>query len=451
MDKKNSQRGVRNGGLMTNPSFNIITLGCKVNQYESAYLEDALVRAGCRQAVNGEMADISLINTCIVTQRAAHQSRQAIRKAIRENPKGIVAAIGCYAQVFPDELSQIQGLGLIADNTVKGKIPGLLLGLDGSEKKSVFLNDFEPGTPFEFLPIHRFSDRTRAYLKIQDGCESFCSYCIVAFARGPYRSLSPERVLSVIESFVSQGYKEIVLTGIHLGKYGVDLKGGMNLTQLLRAIGKEGLPARIRLSSLEPNEIYADLMEIVATEPWLCRHFHIPLQSGDDGILKKMNRHYTRREFADIVESIHARIPFAAIGVDVMAGFPGEDSVAHENTRALINDLPISYLHVFPFSRRPGTAAAVFDGQIDPVCIKERSKKLRDLGQLKRTLFYRSCLNNTFWVLAESWYSKENKKMKGMSDNYVPVVFPTSQDSRNRMVRVRLEKVANHVVIGSAL
>jgi threonylcarbamoyladenosine tRNA methylthiotransferase MtaB len=436
---------------MTNTSFKIITLGCKVNQYESAYLKDALARAGWHQTVNGERADVSVVNTCIVTQKAGHQSRQEIRKAIRGNPKGIVAAIGCYAQVFPDELRQIEGIGLIADNTVKGKIPEFLLTLADSRQQMTALNNFKPGMPFDFLRIKSFPDRTRAYLKIQDGCQSFCSYCIVAFARGPYRSLAPEKVLSMIESLTDQGYKEIVLTGIHLGKYGVDLEGEMNLKKLLHAIGKEGFPVRLRLSSLEPNEIDAGLMEMVAAEPWLYRHFHIPLQSGDDGILRRMNRHYTTREFAELIESIHNRIPLAAIGVDVMAGFPGEDIVAHENTCALIKDLPVSYLHVFPFSRRPGTAAASFDGHINPGVIKERAEKLRDIGLKKRTSFYHNCLEKEFQVLAERWHSKEKKIMKGLSDNYLPVLFPSSKDSRNQMIPVHMERVENNMVIGSAM
>ena len=435
---------------MTNTSFRIITLGCKVNQYESAYLKDALGRAGWHRAVNGERADVSVVNTCIVTQKAAHQSRQEIRKAVRENPQGMIAAIGCYAQVFPDELSEINGVGLIANNTVKGKVPDLLLKLAGSGEKSVVLNDFKSGMSFELLPINRFPERTRAYLKIQDGCQSFCSYCIVAFARGPYRSLAPEKVLSMLESFTCQGYKEIVLTGIHLGKYGVDLEGEMNLNNLLHAIGKEGFPVRIRLSSLEPNEIDIDLLEMVAADPWLCRHFHIPLQSGDDGILRRMNRYYTSREFANLIESIHTKIPFAAIGVDVMAGFPGEDAVAHENTLTLIKNLPVSYLHVFPYSPRPGTIAACFDGQVGPSIVKERAEKLRDIGLKKRTLFYRNCLEKEFQVLAEMWHSQKKGMMKGISDNYLTVVFPSSKDSRNQIIPVRMEGVENNIMIGSA-
>jgi len=429
-------------------SFKIVTLGCKINQYESAFLEEELAYSGWRKTVSGEKADVSVINTCIVTQTASQQSRQAIRKAIRENPNGMVAAVGCYAQVFPEELSEIQGIGLIAGNTAKGQIPELLLNAEGSSQKNIVSKAFESRMPFEFLPIKRFSGRTRAFLKIQDGCQSFCSYCIVPFARGPYRSLPSAKVLSMVESLTKEGYKEIVLTGIHLGKFGVDLDSGENLNRLLAAIGKEKFPVRIRLSSLEISEIDADLIEMVASENWLCRHFHIPLQSGDDGILEKMRRNYTGRHFTGLVEAIHDRIPLAAIGIDIMSGFPGEDSIVHRNTYSLIKDLPVSYLHVFPFSPRPGTAASTFDGQVDPEVIKERAAGLRDLGQNKRAVFYHGCLKKEFMVLPEGSRSEEEKMMKGLSDNYLPVLFPTPGDS-SQLVPVRIDRVEKNMAVGS--
>jgi threonylcarbamoyladenosine tRNA methylthiotransferase MtaB len=429
-------------------SFKIVTLGCKVNQYESAFLEEALTNAGWHRGAKEENADVAVVNTCIVTQTAAHQSRQAIRKAVRENPNGTVAAVGCYAQVFPEELNGIQGIGLIAGNTVKRQLPELLLNAGESREKNIVLKEFEPGMPFEFLPIRRFSDRTRAFLKVQDGCQSFCSYCIVPLARGPYRSLSPEKVLSIVESLTREGYKEIVLTGIHLGKYGVDLDGKMNLNHLLAAIGKKDFPIRIRLSSLEINEIDAELIEMVASESWLCRHFHIPLQSGDDEILRKMRRNYTGRQFVRLIKTICDSVPLAAVGVDIMSGFPGENPVAQQNTYSLIKDLPVSYLHVFPFSPRSGTAASTFDGQVDPKAIKERAARLRDLGQKKRIAFYRSCLKKDFMVLSEGWHSEEKKMMKGLSDNYLPVLFPSLQDT-NQFVSVRMERVVKDMVVGS--
>ena len=430
-------------------SFKIITLGCKVNQYESAYLKEALSLFGWKQAPNGTRPDVTVVNTCIVTQKAAHQSRQATRRAIRENPEGIVAAIGCYAQVFPGELSGIDGISLIAGNTVKGQVPELLLNIAESGKKDIVLKDFEKGMPFEFLKIRRFPERARAYLKVQDGCESYCAYCIVPFARGPLRSLPINKILSMIETLTGEGYGEIVLTGIHLGKYGIDLGAGENLLRLLYAIDKESFPVRIRLSSLEPSEILPDIVEMASSCNWLCRHFHISLQSGDDGVLARMNRKSLSRFFLKLVNDISSRIPLAAIGVDIMAGFPKEDMAAHQNTCSLIKDLPISYLHVFPFSPRPGTAASHFEGLLDPKIIKARALELRKIGQDKKALFYQRCLKKEFHVLAEGWYLKENELMKGMTDNYLPVLFPGTETNKNRLIPVMMERVQDNMMIGS--
>jgi threonylcarbamoyladenosine tRNA methylthiotransferase MtaB len=438
---------------MTNDSktFRIITLGCKVNQYESAYLKETLTGAGWRVAGGKKTADVAIVNTCIVTQRAAHQSRQAIRRAIRENPDGYVAAVGCYAQVFPEELSEIEGVGLVADNRMKAEVPGFLIRGGLSPDPALLLKAFEPDARFDVMDIRRFPGRTRAYLKIQDGCQSFCSYCIVPFARGPYRSLAPERVLMMLETLSEKGYREVVLTGIHLGRYGVDLGGNVDLVSLLQEIGRSGFPLRIRLSSIEPKEVRMDLIEMAASETWLCRHFHIPLQSGDDRILHRMNRGYTAREFADTIEAVYTKIPHAAIGVDIMAGFPGEDSIAHDNSYSLLKDLPVSYLHVFPFSPRPGTAASRFNGRVDPEEIKERAGRLRELGEMKRRMFYERCLNREFPVLAETWESRERGLMLGRSDTYLPVVFYLECDSAEGPVYVRMDRIEGRRVIGTVV
>jgi len=436
---------------MRNKSFKVITLGCKVNQYESAYLKEALAGAGWGQVGRDETSDVVIINTCIVTQKAAHQSRQAIRKAIRENPGGYIAAVGCYAQALPKEISQIEGVGLIADNRMKADISHFLIKGGASSKTTVLLKQYEVDAPFDFLDIRSFPDRTRAYLKIQDGCESFCSYCIVPFTRGPYRSLAPEKVLHMLETLSGQGYKEVVFTGIHLGKYGVDLMGDTDLVSLLRMVGREGYPLRIRLSSIEPNEIEMGLIEMAASERWLCRHFHIPLQSGDNRVLKMMNRNYTSREFAEIIEAIYSKIPHVCIGVDIMSGFPGEDSKAHRNSCSLIKDLSLSYLHVFPFSPRPDTAANRFKGRVDPGIIKKRAAELRDLGERKRNLFYQGCLHEEFPVLGEGWDSENPGVMKGRSDNYLPVLFHSDHTRENQLVQVLMERVEGSMVVGSAL
>ena len=436
---------------MANKSFKVITLGCKVNQYESAYLKERLAGAGWSQAGREETSDVVIINTCIVTQKAAHQSRQAIRKEIRENPGGYIAAVGCYAQALPKEISQIEGVGLVADNRMKADIPRFLIKGGTSSKTTVLLKRYGADAPFDFLDIRSFPDRTRSYLKIQDGCQSLCSYCIVPFTRGPYRSLAPEKVLHMLENLSGQGYKEVVFTGIHLGKYGVDLRGDIDLVSLLQMVGREGYPLRIRLSSIEPNEIEMGLIEMAASETWLCRHFHIPLQSGDNRVLKMMHRNYTTREFAEVIEAIYAKIPHVCIGVDIMSGFPGEDSKAHRNTCSFIKDSPLSYLHVFPFSPRPGTAADKFKGRVAPGVIKKRAAELRDLGERKRNLFYQGCLQEEFQVLGEGRDSEKPGVMRGRSDNYLPVLFRSDHVRENQLVQVLMERVEGNMVIGSVL
>ena len=436
---------------MTNKKFKIITLGCKVNQFESASLKASLLDLGLKEVGKGEEADVTVINTCIVTQRASYQSRQAIRKSIRENPSGSVAAIGCYGQVFPDELSQIEGLNLIAGNRVKERLPLILRETVDAGQQCLVSEKFGSHEEFQFLPVKGFLDRTRAFLKIQDGCESFCTYCIVPFARGPVRSLDPSKVLLMLESLSQDGYKEVVLTGIHLGQYGMDLRNGTDLERLLHRIQRKGFPMRLRLSSIEPNEIGEGLIEMMATEDWLCRHFHIPLQSGDNGILQRMNRGYTAQEFSRLVEQIRESIPLAAIGVDTMAGFPGEGLQAYQNTLSLLQDSPVSYLHVFPYSPRKGTAAARFSGQVDQKLTKERARKLRRIGREKRESFYRSCVGEVFSVLIEGWASQEKQQVKGLSDNYLPVAFPSARLQKNRLVSVRIEGLGENSVIGTAI
>ncbi len=438
--------------------FKIITLGCKVNQCESESLREALIRGGWRPVSRDEKADVSIVNTCIVTQTASYQCRQAIRRLIRENPGATVAAVGCYAQVFPGELTAIDGVSLIAGNTEKNRLPEILLGAEkgppgcrvaNGEEASPVLAGFHGEAASEPPAGGDVSGRTRGFLKIQDGCESFCTYCIVPYARGPLRSLDPGRVTSMVRSFGDRGFKEVVLTGIHLGKYGADLKDGTSLKELLKRLGKENLPLRIRLSSIEPKEIDEELLEIIAREPWLCKHFHIPLQSGDDGILGRMNRDYTSRDFAELIEKIHRRIPLASAGADVMVGFPGEDDPAFQRTCRLVEQLPISYLHVFPFSPRRGTPAATFKGRVKEKVTKERAETLRTLGQEKRRAFYRSCIGKKFLVLAEGWESTEKRRVKGFSDNYVPVVFPAPRSFRNEMVWVLLEREEGNRVMGT--
>jgi len=436
---------------MTRGSFRIITLGCKVNQYESACLEERLKGFGWQPAHKNDKADLVVINTCIVTHLASYQSRQAIRKAIRENPGCIAAAVGCYGQAFQDELKGIEGLTIITGNRDKLGLPDMLQERLPSPQTCTVSADFDRETSFDYLPSMAPSNRTRATLKIQDGCDSFCSYCIVPFARGPIRSMKPSKVLNALHLLNKEGYREVVLTGIHLGKYGADQGSDINLKTLLLSIIDERLPVRIRLSSLEPNELDQELIEMAAADKGLCRHFHIPLQSGDDNILHRMNRHYSSKEIKGLIERIHAGIPLAAIGLDVIIGFPGEDERAYDNTYSLINNLPVSYLHVFPYSPRKGTAAAGFPDQVDQTVIKERASSLRELGKKKREAFYRSCIGKEFTVITKGPSKQKKGMVEGISDNYLNILFPSPVPAKNRLLNVKVTETAGEEIIGEAI
>jgi threonylcarbamoyladenosine tRNA methylthiotransferase MtaB len=431
--------------------FKIVTLGCKVNQYESAFIEESLLGKGCKKAGQGEEADLLIINSCIVTSAASYQTRQAIRRGIRENPKAVTAVVGCYGQVFPEELVGIKGLDLITGNREKGSLAELLLHISRHNPPLILRKDFEASQQFEYLPIKYFEGRTRAFVKIQEGCESFCSYCIVPYARGPQRSLEPHKVIGLLREMERNGHKEVVLTGIHLGQYGVDLGNGMNLHRLLVEIGKNRSRMRVRLSSLEPVEIGSDLIEFMERHDWMCRHLHISLQSGDDSVLRGMNRHYTAETFADLVHYIHRHVPQVSIGVDVLVGFPGETDKAFDNTRALLRDLPIGYMHVFPYSKREGTAAAHLPDHLHPTAIKERAVLLRRLDKEKRGILRSSLVGGSFQVLTEGWVPGQEGLARGLSDNYVKFTFPSRVPIVNEFVRVRAVGINDQGVAGEAI
>ena len=429
-------------------TFKVITLGCKVNQYESAFLEESLVSKGCRKVGTDGAADLVIINTCIVTAKASYQSRQAIRKAIRENPGAVITVTGCYGQVYPGELAGIKGVDVIAGNKGKDSLPEIVAHGSHRDAPLVLQEEFGVCYPFEHTKITGFDGRTRAFLKVQDGCDSFCSYCIVPRARGPVRSLEPDKVIGDLADLERNGYKEVVLTGVNLGKYGSDLGNHINLTRLLTKINKRRLALRIRLSSLKPTELDREIIELMGTSDWLCRHFHISLQSGDDSVLRRMNRHYTAEAFTSLVKNIVERIPGVSIGIDVLVGFPGETQSAFQNTYRLLRELPITYMHVFPFSKREGTAAARFREQIDHKMIKERALLLRRLDKQKRKAFWSTLVGDTFHVLSEGWDPQEKNVISGLSDNYVRFRFPSRKTSTNEIVKIRATKVTEKGING---
>jgi threonylcarbamoyladenosine tRNA methylthiotransferase MtaB len=425
------------------PKYTITTLGCKVNQYESEAIARELETSDWYPAQKDEPADLCIVNTCTVTQKASMQSRQAVRQSIRANPKARIVVTGCYAQTAAEEIKKINGVHDIIGHAQKHKIVSIFL----SQKKNKILHPISVcSNVLEERQFQQFSEtvygtRTRPFLKIQDGCDSFCTYCIVPFARGPSRSMPLADVLENIKQLGKAGYHEVVLTGIHLGNYGLDLDPKTSLYELLSAIDESNLIKRVRLSSIEPLELTDDIIGCVAESRRFCRHFHIPLQSGDDGILKKMHRPYTGSYFRDLVFKINKRLPDAAIGVDVLVGFPGETDAAFVNTYNLIQDLPVAYLHVFPFSSRADTVASKLADKIPSDVIRARGQRMRNLGADYRLRFYNGFIGQPLEVLIEETRDKKSGLLKGISSNYIPVFIDASDDYMNHIVQVTFEKL----------
>ncbi len=413
------------------------TLGCKVNQYESAGILEALEERGFSVVPFGEEADCYVVNTCTVTGRSDCQSRQLIRRAARANPGASIIVTGCYARIAPGEIQKIRGATHIVEH--KASIPDLIGRIAGVPADEARRETTAENAPRELHP-RRFPGHTRAFLKIQDGCDAFCTYCIVPYARGHSRSVSEKDVLGRLRELGGAGYREIVLTGIHLGAYGRDLRPAAGLLEILKDVEEERPVERLRLSSIEPGEVTDEMISFFRTSKVLCRHLHIPLQSGSDDVLKRMGRPYDASFFRNLLERIWRAIPDMAIGLDVMAGFPGEDEEAFNRTVRLIEDLPVAYLHVFPYSDRPGTEASAMRGKVGEKEKKLRAAQLRALGKRKRSDFAGRFVGKTVSVLIEGGAGPGGEFTKGFSDQYIPVFVRTGGGvAVNRIVAVVAE------------
>jgi threonylcarbamoyladenosine tRNA methylthiotransferase MtaB len=422
------------------PKFKIITLGCKVNQAESEALASRLASAQWQPADSPEEADVCVINTCTVTQKAAMQSRQAVRRAIQACPRARIVATGCYARTDPHALMKIQGLDGVIDRMDPPPLSEILASAEEGKTSAAAVPRpmADIAAAMEVDGSAASAGRTRPFLKIQDGCDAFCSYCIVPYARGRSRSVSFQSVLDGVSRLSAQGFREAVLTGIHLGHYGQDLDPRRSLLELLQAILELPGDLRVRLSSIEPLELSDEIIDLAAGSDRICRHFHIPLQSGDPQILSRMRRPYSPELFQERVARIRYRLPDAAIGADVLIGFPGESETAFANTYTLVEHLPLTYLHVFPFSARPGTAACSFPEKVPAEQIKRRCGRMRQLGARKRLDFHRRFIGQTVRVLAESKRDLGTGLLKGVSSNYLPVLFDGGDHLIHLLVEVRI-------------
>lgn len=428
----------------------IATLGCKVNQFESASFKTGFTSHGHKIVSRKEEADLVIINTCAVTSSACAQSRQIIRKSLRKNPSAGIIITGCYAEIEAEKIAQIEELQgknhSIVGNCNKDSIVTIGLNAESNMEKFV-LGAIDQSKTICRLPVKQFSQRSRAYLRIQDGCENFCSYCIVPYTRGPSRSLPMSEVLEQAKVYSQNGHKEIVLTGIHLGNYGRDLDPSSDLSEILGLLSSQTPEIGYRISSLEPLEISVALLKLIKQRPNIMPHLHIPLQSGHDEVLKRMNRGYTTEQFKKIIDLCHSHVPDISIGIDILAGFPGETDEQFECAKNLLQSLRFSYLHVFPYSRRPGTVAAEFPDQISKTQKDERVADLIALSALKQREFNRKHLGQHRQVLIEKNRDKEGR-LKGFTDNYIDVRIDGPDQLFNTSRLVQLLSIDKNVVIG---
>ncbi|WP_054691895.1 tRNA (N(6)-L-threonylcarbamoyladenosine(37)-C(2))-methylthiotransferase MtaB [Syntrophomonas palmitatica] len=420
---------------MKNVAF--YTLGCKVNQVESEQLKEIFIQRGYRVVEPGEPANVYVVNTCTVTHVSDRKSRAVIRRIARRNLDAIIAVTGCMAQLDPEALADIPGVNLVIGSREKENLVDIVEEyISAKTERPIVCTRVEADNrylkPVIFSSLH---ERTRAFVKIQDGCQSFCSYCIVPYVRGKVRSKLPEDVLGEVRQLVSLGYREIVITGIHTGQYGLDLID-WDLHRLLVHIlhNVEG-DYRLRLSSIEPLEMKDELIELMRMDKRICPHFHIPLQSGSDRILKLMHRRYDRSYYMDLIRTIAASLPRASFTSDVMVGFPGESEADFQQTIDLLLQLPLLDLHVFKYSPRPGTPAADFAHQVKPEIKQARSETLLELARTKHDEFIIRFMGEEFEVLVER---EVNGFFYGFTENYIETAFCASQNLCGGFARIKL-------------
>ena len=413
------------------------TLGCRLNQVESQEMRALVEKAGYRAVDEGEAAEIYVVNTCTVTSRADFSDRQAIRRIIRANPDALVVVTGCLAQTDPDALRRMPGIDLVLGNQEKYRLPELLGSLVKRDSPDVRVGRIADARDVPSAPVARMGGRSRAFVKIQDGCQHRCAFCIVPAARGRSRSQEPKVLVEQVGALVETGYGEITLTGVDIGHYGWDLVPRTSLAALVARLAEvEGL-RWLRLSSVLPAYFTPELIEAVTTVPIVAPHLHLPLQSGSDRVLRLMRRPYNTAMYRALAEKLAAAIPDLGLGADVIVGHPGEADADFEATMALVAELPLSYLHVFAYSDRKGTEAARMGNRVPASRIRERSARLRGLGAEKSLAFRRGLLGRSVEVLVLEGRHAE-RTLTGLTSNFVEVTFAGPEGLGRRFATVRL-------------
>ena len=413
----------------------VTTLGCKINQYDSAVIQSRLEEKHSFVSF-GEQADCYIINTCTVTDRADWEARQLVRRVKRLSPSSKVLVTGCYAQVSPVDVARLQGVDFVVG---LNRLDDLLRLVETTDLDSrIHVSDVKRERGVPVLGTQALPGHTRAFLKIQEGCNYTCTYCIIPTARGLSRSVVPREVLNQFRLLADAGYAEIVLTGIHLGGYGHDLTPKMDLTALLEMLLDSSLFRRIRLSSLDPREVPERLLDLIAGSEVICPHLHICAQAGADAILKQMRRNYDTSYYRELLSETRERLPEAALGSDIIVGFPGESDEQFESSLAYFASLPLTYFHVFPYSERRGTAAAILPGSVPVPVKKVRAQKMRQLGAEKKEQFCQSFRGRRMPVLIEEKIDRNSGGRRGLTRNYLPIIVSGGNHRVNEEVDVQI-------------
>ena len=427
------------------------TLGCKVNQSDTASMEGIFRRAGYEVVDFGSPADVYLINTCVVTNTGQRKSRQIINRAVRHNPLSLIVVTGCYPQTAPEEVRAIAGVDVIIGNQERARIVELVEQALENKQTEILDNvqKMTVDTKFEELGVGTETDKTRAFLKIQEGCNQYCTYCIIPYARGPLRSRSLESIRSEVAKLVEAGYKEVVLIGIHLGCYGKELaKEGKHITlydAVQAVLSVEGM-CRVRLGSLESVEVEPRLLELMANEPRLCKHLHLPLQSGCDKILQAMHRPYDTARFTQLLQQIRAQVPDVAITTDIIVGFPGETEEDFATTLAFAEKCGFAKMHIFPYSKRKGTPAEKMPNQVDEAVKGERAARLAAVDEKLHQAMLKQMVGKTEEVLFEQPVNAVH--MEGLCGPYLRVVVPGTEELSNTIAKVRITGIVDDWLTG---
>lgn len=425
----------------------IITLGCKVNQYESEAMLEALLNGGFQEARPGEEADLVVVNSCTVTATSDQKVRQTLRRAKKENPRAVTVLTGCMPQAFPEEAAALLEADVVLGNARRRDLLPRVLEYLSSKQRIVDIAPHETGERFEPMAVSAFHGRTRAFLKIEDGCDRFCSYCIIPYARGRVRSKPLEDLRSEVAALGEQGYGEVVLTGINLPAYGKEL--GLHLCDAVEAACQAQGIRRVRLGSLEPEQLTEDVIARMAKEEKLCPQFHLSLQSGCDETLRRMNRHYTTEEYRQIVRNLRKAFPNCAITTDIMVGFAGETEEEFEASLAFAEEIAFAKVHVFAYSRRPGTRAYDAPGQVSNKVKEERSHRMIQLTKMTQRAFLQDQVGRVEEVLFEQ--AKEQGVWEGYTPNYTHVLVPSGKDLGGRLLRVQLLEVQGESCVGKII